>query len=316
MRIVFLGTPDFAVPSLEILINNGFDVVAVVTAPDKPAGRGLQLKSSPVKECALKHNIKVLQPVKLKDTEFVSELQELKADLQIVVAFRMLPEIVWNMPHLGTWNLHGSLLPDYRGAAPINHVIINGETITGLTTFKLSHQIDTGPIALKAQVLIGENETAGELHDKMMFVGAELLLQTIHKISDNSIQLIPQIELENDKIKEAPKIFPEFCKLNFNDTTSVIHNKIRGLSPFPGAHAQLVNKSSSTTLKVYRSQKVMPDLPLGKIGELQIVNDRHIYVSCPDGHLSLLELQLAGKKRLSAKEFLAGFRERENLMLE
>ena len=316
MRIVFLGTPDFAVPSLEILINNGFDVVAVVTAPDKPAGRGLQLKSSPVKECALKHNIKVLQPVKLKDTEFVSELQELKADLQIVVAFRMLPEIVWNMPHLGTWNLHGSLLPDYRGAAPINHVIINGETITGLTTFKLSHQIDTGPIALKAQVLIGENETAGELHDKMMFVGAELLLQTIHKISDNSIQLIPQIELENDKIKEAPKIFPEFCKLNFNDTTSVIHNKIRGLSPFPGAHAQLVNKSYSTTLKVYRSQKVTPDLPLGKTGELQIVNDRHIYVSCPDGHLSLLELQLAGKKRLSAKEFLAGFRERENLMLE
>jgi methionyl-tRNA formyltransferase len=316
MRIVFLGTPDFAVPSLEILINNGFDVVAVVTAPDKPAGRGLQLKSSPVKECALKHNIKVLQPVKLKDAEFISELQDLKADLQVVVAFRMLPEIVWNMPHLGTWNLHGSLLPNYRGAAPINHAIINGEAVTGLTTFKLSHAIDTGPIAFKEEVTINENDTAGDLHDKMMYIGAELMLQTIKAILNNSIQLIPQALLETSDTKEAPKIFPEFCKLNFNESTSVIHNKIRGLSPFPGAYAQLVIKSSSTTLKVYRSQIVTSDFPLGKIGDLTIINDKHIYVSCADGHLSLLELQLAGKKRLSAKEFLAGFRERENLKLE
>jgi methionyl-tRNA formyltransferase len=316
MRIVFLGTPDFAVPSLEILINNGFNVVGVVTAPDKPAGRGLQLKSSPVKECALKHNIKVLQPVKLKDTDFISELKNLKADLQIVVAFRMLPEIVWNMPPLGTWNLHGSLLPDYRGAAPINHAIINGESITGLTTFKLSHEIDTGPVALKEEVIIRENDTAGDLHDKMMQIGATLILKTVKKISENSIQLIPQEQIEMSDIKAAPKIFPEFCKIDFHATCNAVHNKIRGLSPFPGAHAQLVSSSSKTVLKIYRSVKVTLDLPLGKIGEVHIANDKHIYVSCSDGFLSLLELQLAGKKRLSAREFLAGFRERENLKLE
>jgi methionyl-tRNA formyltransferase len=228
----------------------------------------------------------------------------------------MLPEIVWNMPPLGTWNLHGSLLPDYRGAAPINHAIINGEKVTGLTTFKLSHQIDTGPIALKAELMIGENDTAGEVHDRMMQIGAELLAQTVKKISNNTIELTPQSLLISNKIKEAPKIFPEFCRLNFNDSIEVIHNKIRGLSPFPGAQALLVNNSSSTILKVYKSQKVQIDLPLGEIGELHIVHDKHIYVSCKDGHLSLLELQLAGKKRLSAKEFLAGFRERENLKLE
>jgi methionyl-tRNA formyltransferase len=316
MRIIFLGTPDFAVPSLEILIKNGFNVVAVITAPDKPAGRGLQLKSSPIKECALRNHIKVLQPEKLKDPAFLSELQDLKADLQIVVAFRMLPEIVWNMPPLGTWNLHGSLLPDYRGAAPINHAIINGEKVTGLTTFKLSHQIDTGPIALKAELMIGENDTAGEVHDRMMQIGAELLAQTVKKIANNTIELTPQSLLISNENKEAPKIFPEFCRLNFNDSIEVIHNKIRGLSPFPGAQALLVNNSSSTILKVYKSQKVQIDLPLGEIGELHIVHDKHIYVSCKDGHLSLLELQLAGKKRLSAKEFLAGFRERENLKLE
>jgi methionyl-tRNA formyltransferase len=316
MRIIFLGTPDFAVPSLEILIKNGFNIVAVITAPDKPSGRGLQLKSSPIKECAHKHLIKVLQPEKLKDPDFISELRELKADLQIVVAFRMLPEVVWNMPPLGTWNLHGSLLPDYRGAAPINHAIINGETVTGLTTFKLSYQIDTGPMALKTELTIGENDTAGEVHDKMMHLGAELLLQTVLKIADNSIHLTPQSLVIESEIKEAPKIFPEFCRLNFNENVSVIHNKIRGLSPFPGAHTQLVNNFSSTTLKVYRSQKVTIDLPIGEMGELHIINDKHIYVSCSDGHLSLIELQLAGKKRLLAKEFLAGFRERENLKLE
>jgi len=316
MRIIFLGTPEFAVPSLEILIQNGFNVVAVVTAPDKPAGRGLQLKSSPVKECALKHGIKVLQPTKLKDPDFITELQNLHADLQIVVAFRMLPEIVWNMPPLGTWNLHGSLLPNYRGAAPINHAIINGETITGLTTFKLSHEIDTGPVALKEEVIIHENDTAGDLHDKMMQIGATLILKTVKKISENSIQLIPQEQFEMSDIKAAPKIFPEFCKVSFHDTSAAVHNKIRGLSPFPGAHAKLISKNSITSLKIYKSEKATLKLPLGKIGDVHIMNDNNIYVSCSDGFLSLLELQLAGKKRLPAREFLAGFRERENLKLE
>jgi len=316
MRIIFLGTPEFAVPSLEILIQNGFDVVAVVTAPDKPAGRGLQLKSSPVKECALKHNIKVLQPDKLKDAYFLLELRDLKADLQLVVAFRMLPKVVWNMPALGTWNLHGSLLPNYRGAAPINHAIINGEEVTGLSTFKLSHEIDTGPIALKEEVIIQENDTAGDLHDKMMLVGADLVLKTVQLISIGTIQLMPQEHFDTSAINAAPKIFPEFCKLNFHNTCATVHNKIRGLSPFPGAHTQLITNSTSTTLKVYKSEKVKIDLPVDKIGQLQIVNDRHIYVTCEDGHLSLLELQLAGKKRLKAKEFLAGFRERDNLKLE
>ncbi len=315
MRIIFLGTPDFAVPTLEAIIHAGFEVVAVVTAPDRPAGRGLQMRSSPVKECAIKHSIPVLQPEKLRDEEFIRQLKSFDADLQVVVAFRMLPEIVWNMPKLGTWNLHASLLPNYRGAAPINHAIINGESETGLSTFKLVQAIDQGAIALQGVLKIGENETAGELHDRMMFEGSNLMVQTLKQIDEGAIVLKEQDAFIIDLIKEAPKLTSAFCQIDFSNTAANIHNHIRGLSPFPGAHCILINGSERISIKLYRTE-LSDEVPAEIIPGIVHIQDEHIYVSCNDAWLEILELQLAGKKRMGANDFIKGFRSSGQIRME
>ena len=316
MRIIYLGTPDFAVPSLEALIKNNYTVAGVVTAPDKPSGRGLHLKASPVKEFALVHGIPVLQPLKLKDPAFLEDLRSLNPDIQIVVAFRMLPESVWSLPPLGTWNLHASLLPQYRGAAPINHAIINGELETGLSTFRLVHEIDKGAIALQEFLTIGPDETAGELHDRMMLAGADLLLRTIKGIRENSLQLKPQNQLNDRLLKEAPKLNPEFCRINWNLPVANVHNHIRGLSPFPGASTTLIQSDQKFPLKIYNSRIANVNFEHVLPGSIRIEEKRHIYVSCATGWLELLELQLSGKKRLKISEFLPGFRSSKSDIME
>jgi methionyl-tRNA formyltransferase len=308
MRIVFLGTPDFAVPTLEMLVASNFNVVGVVTAPDKPAGRGLILKQSPVKEAALRLGIPVLQPERLKDPDFLKQLTQLKPDVQIVVAFRMLPEAVWNLPRLGTWNLHASLLPQYRGAAPINHAIINGESETGLTTFKLVHEIDQGAIAKQTTIKIGLNETAGDLHDRMMQLGATLMLETIKELETNSLTLIPQKEFIDGPLKEAPKLNSSFCTIDFNLTAQSVHNHIRGLSPFPGAQTKLIQDKTSLPMKIYKTRLLEFDLRAETPGTLLILNKKSMLICCQDAWIEILELQIAGKKRLLVSDFLAGFR--------
>lgn len=302
-RIIFMGTPDFAVESLDAVLNAGYNVIAVVTAPDKPAGRGLQFSESAVKKFAVAKDLKVLQPLKLKDPSFIEELRELNADLQIVVAFRMLPEIVWDMPPMGTINVHGSLLPQYRGAAPINRAIMNGETETGVTTFKLKHQIDTGDILLQKKIAIGDNETAGELHDRMKVAGAELLVETINKLVGGDIAIIRQDQLEPDQLKHAPKIFTEDCRIDFNKTTSEVHNQIRGLSPFPGAFTTLQNK----TCKIFRTEKRI-GIPAIPIGNFETDGKSKLSFACADGYVDVKELQIEGKKRMQVEDFLRGFR--------
>ena len=304
LRIVFMGTPDFAVASLDSLVDAGCKVVAVITAPDKPAGRGMKPQESAVKKYAVEKKIKVLQPQKLKDPQFLEELKALKADLQIVVAFRMLPEVVWNMPPMGTINVHGSLLPQYRGAAPINWAIINGEKETGLTTFKLQHEIDTGNILLQEKIVIGEDETAGELHDKMKMAGAELLLKTVKAIAHGTLQETAQdVEQQTETLKHAPKIFTDTCNINWHKPVTEVYNLIRGLSPYPAAFTQLEGK----TLKIYKASKeiLQPTTPPG-----QWETDRKTYLrfACTDGFIQLQELQLEGKKRLTVEEFLRGYR--------
>lgn len=315
MRIIFLGTPDFAVPTLEAIIHEGFEVVAVVTAPDRPAGRGLQMRSSPVKECAVKHNIPVLQPEKLRDEEFIHQLKSFDADLQVVVAFRMLPEIVWNMPKLGTWNLHASLLPNYRGAAPINHAIINGESETGLSTFKLVHAIDQGAIALQGVLKIGKNETAGELHDRMMVEGSNLMVQTLKQIDEGTIVLKDQDAFNLLEIKEAPKLTTAYCQIQFSKTATNVHNHIRGLSPFPGAHCILVNGTEQIPVKLYRTE-LSNVVPAEIIPGIVHIQNEHIYVCCKESWLEILELQLAGKKRMGARDFIKGFRSSGQIRME
>ena len=243
-RIIFMGTPEFAVASLDALVRAGFNVVAVVTGPDKPAGRGMKLQESAVKKYAIEKGLNILQPEKLKNQQFLENLRSLNADIQVVVAFRMLPEVVWNMPPMGTINVHGSLLPQYRGAAPINWAVINGEKETGVTTFKLKHEIDTGDILLQERIPIGENETAGELHDRMKEIGADVLVKTIKGLKDDGLKETPQSSIHDsrfavDDLRHAPKIFTETCKINFTKTTAEVHNLIRGLSPFPGAFTML-----------------------------------------------------------------------------
>jgi methionyl-tRNA formyltransferase len=308
MRIVFLGTPDFAVPTLELLAASDFEVVGVVTVPDKPAGRGLVLKQSPVKEAAIRLGIPVLQPERLKDPVFLNALTELRADIQIVVAFRMLPETVWNLPSLGTWNLHASLLPQYRGAAPINHAIINGESETGLTTFKLVHEIDQGAVAKQTTLKIDPNETAGDLHDRMMSIGARLVLETIRELENKSLVLIPQQEFIKGPLKEAPKLNSAFCAINFKRPAQLVHNHIRGLSPFPGAHAVLTHGNTSMPVKIYKTRLWEDELKADLPGKLLIVNKKSMLVYCQDAWLEILELQIAGKKRMLASDFLVGFR--------
>ncbi len=296
-----MGTPDFAVASLDALVQANFDVVAVVTAPDKPAGRGQKLNESAVKKYAVEKGIPVLQPEKLKNPEFIEELRSYQADLQVVVAFRMLPEIVWNMPAKGTINLHGSLLPQYRGAAPINHAIINGEKESGVTTFFLKQEIDTGDIILSDSVPIADDETAGELHDKLMVVGANLLVRTLLAIEANKITEQPQPQ--NDDLKHAPKIFKEDCKIDWNSPAQTIHNLIRGLSPYPTAFTVLNEKN----LKVFRAE--IEDKEPGIVaGGFLTDGKTYLKFAAKDGFIKLLDIQYEGKKRMLIEDFLRGMR--------
>jgi methionyl-tRNA formyltransferase len=307
LRIVFMGTPAFAVASLDALVNAGCTIVAVITAPDKPAGRGLQLQQSAVKQYAVQHNLLVLQPEKLKNVDFLSQLQALEADLQIVVAFRMLPEVVWNMPSMGSLNLHGSLLPQYRGAAPINWAVINGEKETGVTTFKLKHAIDTGDILMQERFVIGENDTAGEVHDKMMAIGASLLVKTVRALAANTIQEHPQMNNANnlqEQLHHAPKIFTEHCKIDLSKPVGEVHNLIKGLSPFPGAFTYLNGKM----LKIYKSEKELTATAAILIGNYSTDGKTFLKFACADGFIHVKELQLEGKKRMLIEDFLKGFR--------
>ena len=306
LRIVFMGTPEFAVAALDKLVQAGCSIVGVVTAPDKAAGRGMQLQQSAVKQYAIEHGLFILQPEKLKSPDFLEQLKNLHADLQIVVAFRMLPELVWNMPPMGTVNLHGSLLPQYRGAAPINWAIIHGEKFTGVTTFKLQHEIYTGDILLTATIPIGEQETAGELHDKMKEIGAELLLETVKGLSAGDLMETPQIRMDEARaaeLKIAPKIFTASCQINWNKPVSEIYNLIRGLSPYPAAFSFLEGKK----VKIFKTE-IMNTLPSVAAGEFETDKKTFLYFAGSDGYISLLELQLEGKKKMEIADFLRGYR--------
>ena len=302
MKIVFMGTPDFAVASLEALLNAGENVVAVITAPDKPAGRGQKIQSSAVKTFAIEHKIPVLQPHKLKDPAFLSELKALDADLQVVVAFRMLPEVVWNMPPKGTINLHASLLPQYRGAAPINHAIINGEKVTGVSTFFLTHDIDTGNIIFSEEVDILPQDTAGDLHDKLMQVGAQLLTKTVKALEQGVFKETEQPQ-DNKNLKQAPKIFKEDCIINWNQSTQKVNDFIRGLSPYPTAYTTLHEK----VLKVF---KATPEITEVSEAPGSIISDEKTFIkiACTDGYIRIDDLQLQGKKRMKTEDFLRGYR--------
>lgn len=292
--------------SLNALVEARFNIVGVITAPDKPGGRGLKLTESALKKYAVEKGLHVLQPPKLKNPEFLAELQALAADLQIVVAFRMLPEVVWNMPPLGTINLHGSLLPQYRGAAPINWAIINGEKETGVTTFKLKQEIDTGDILLQEKVLIGENDTAGQLHDIMKEIGANLLVTTVKGIEDGSLQETAQSEASKqftDELKHAPKLFTENCTIDWNKSCDAIYNLIRGLSPYPAAITSLDGK----ILKIYQSTREKMD-PRGVAGTYTTDGKTYLKFACANGYIRAIDLQLEGKKRMGIKEFLRGYR--------
>ena len=301
MKIVFMGTPEFAVPSLDILVKSGYDIVGVVTATNKLGGRGgKQLIQSAVKQYALEHQLPVLQPEKLKSNEFVEILRGLEADLFIVVAFRMLPEVVWTMPRLGTMNLHGSLLPKYRGAAPINWAIIKGEKETGVTTFFLKHEIDTGDVLFMEKLPIGEEDTVGDIHDRMMALGAETVLKSVQTIEKGGYVLQPQMDTE---ATHAPKIFTETCEINFSHTTQQVHNFIRGLSPYPTAWTML----EGLKLKVFKASKEItpPQVP---IGTFESDNKNYVRVATFDGYIHLLDVQLEGRKRMLIKDFLNGYR--------
>lgn len=293
-----MGTPEFAVPSLDILVKNNYNVVAVITAPDKPAGRGQKLVESEVKKYAVANGLEVLQPTNLKDADFIEQLRGFKADLQIVVAFRMLPEVVWAMPPKGTFNLHGSLLPQYRGAAPINWAVINGETETGVTTFMLKHEIDTGSIIMQDREIIAPEDTVGTLYERLMHKGAQLVLKTVRSIESNSYQLLPQ---DNSKeLKHAPKIFKETCQLDFKKSATENHNLVRGLSPYPGAYFLYQAKS----YKVYKTEIVT-----GVVDTKELLTDdkTFVYLRCLGGtYLSVLEIQPEGKKRMGIEDFLRG----------
>jgi methionyl-tRNA formyltransferase len=309
-NIVFMGTPEFAVASLDVLVKAGFTIAGVITAPDKPAGRGMKLTESAVKKYAVEKGLHILQPEKLKNPLFIEELKALKADLQVVVAFRMLPETVWNMPPMGTINLHGSLLPQYRGAAPINWAVINGEKETGVTTFKLQHEIDTGNILLQESFAIGEDETAGEVHDKMKEIGAALLVKTIQGLADGSLKEQPQLSVtdsrlttDGSQLRLAPKIFTETCKIDWNKPVEEIYNLIRGLAPFPAAFTFLNDKM----LKIYNSKKEMA-MPSVATGEFVTDNKTYLKFAAPNGYIHATEIQLEGKKKMLIDEFLRGYR--------
>lgn len=307
LKIVFFGTPEFAVASLKALMEGGYNVVAVVTMPDKPAGRGKHMSQSAVKEYALEAGLPVLQPVRLKDEGFVDELRRLDADLFIVIAFRMLPEVVWGMPRLGTFNLHGSLLPRYRGAAPINWAVINGDDHTGVTTFFLSHEIDTGDVIDRIPMPIGADDDAGTVHDRMMMLGAELTVSTVNRILTGNLQATPQSELEPDvEPTPAPKIFKDTCHIDWTRPAAHVRNLIRGLAPYPGAWSHLyADGAEQGTLKIYAT--ALTDRITTKPGCVCVDRSR-MYVGCGDLSLEILSVQAQGKKRMSAADFLRGCR--------
>lgn len=302
LRIVFMGTPEFAVGILDSIIKNKYDVVGVITAADKPAGRGQKIKYSAVKEYALQHNLHLLQPTNLKDATFLSELKSLNANLQVVVAFRMLPEVVWNMPPLGTFNLHASLLPHYRGAAPINWAIINGETKTGVTTFFIDDKIDTGAMIMSKDCLINENENAGELHDKLMLLGQSTVIETLELIEKNEIKTTLQVDY--DDIKTAYKLNKENCKIDFSKTGTAIHNLIRGLSPYPAAWCFIKNKEEEWNVKIYEADFIKEEHNF-ETGQL-IATKKEMKIAVINGFLHIKSIQFPGKKRMKTHEILNG----------
>jgi len=309
LRIIFMGTPEFAVASLKALVETNHNIVGVITNPDKPAGRGQKIKKSEVKKYAIEKKLHILQPEKLKNSGFIEQLKKLKADLQIVIAFRMLPEVVWNMPQYGTFNLHASLLPQYRGAAPINWAIINGEKKTGATTFFIEHKIDTGKIIFHEEVPILANETAGELHDKLMVIGAKLVLKTVESIWNNSFPQIDQASMINnsENLKPAPKINKEDCKIKWDKNILEVYNFIRGLSPYPGAWSEILSLSNKKLfIKIFQTEIIRKQhsCPVGKIIS---DNKTYIKISAKNGFVYLKSLQLAGKKKLQVEDFLKGF---------
>ncbi len=302
IKIVFFGTPEFAVASLDRLIKDGCDVAAVVTAPDKPAGRGHKMLQSDVKRYATEHNLRVLQPEKLKNEEFLSELRAINADLFIVIAFRMLPEAVWAMPRLGTFNLHASLLPNYRGAAPINRAVMAGETKTGVTTFFLKHEIDTGDLIEQRETVIGPDECVGDVHDRLMAMGAEMVSHTVKEIEQGTVKTTPQPEGD---FTPAPKIFSEDCEIDWSRTNREVHNHVRGLSPYPLAWSNLIeNSGRPIKLKIYKTKLTDENIEAGKVK----VADGRFLVGCGEGSVEILELLPAGKKRMDAASFLRGYK--------
>ena len=309
MRIVYFGTPEFAASQLEAILKAGYEVAAVVTTPDKPAGRGKKIQCSEVKKTASEHCLSVLQPEKLKDPEFLQALESYHADLFVVVAFRMLPAVVWKMPPLGTFNLHASLLPQYRGAAPINHAIINGETETGLTTFFLNEEIDKGKVIMRQSVAIRPDETAGELHDELMLLGNKLVVETIKKIENNDLQTVSQEELAAGTVlKDAPKIFKDFCNIRWNQDCQTIFNHIRGLSPYPAAHTCLKSDNNEALdLKIFKTE-IEPTQPSVQPGTVMTDGKSFLKVAANDGFIHLITLQQAGKKAMNIEEFLRGTR--------
>lgn len=309
LRIVYMGTPDFAVAPLKKLVEGGYNVVGCITMPDKEAGRGHHIQFSPVKEYAISQNIPLLQPAKLKDEQFLADLKAWNADIQIVVAFRMLPEVVWNMPRLGTFNLHGSLLPQYRGAAPINWAVINGEKETGVTTFFLTHEIDTGKIILQKKISIGENDCVGDIHDQLMEIGADLVAETMDLVLAGKVESKEQkcFYKDESELKSAPKIFKETCKINWNQNTETIHNFVRGLSPYPAAWCNLTDpKGETITVKIFETEKILTNHNQC-IGSFKY-DKKFIDIAVNDGYVRIKSLQIPGKKRLTTEEFLRGYK--------
>jgi len=309
LRIVYMGTPEFAVESLKCLVEGGYHVVGVLTMPDKPAGRGQKVRYSPVKQYALEQGLTLLQPANLKDPDFQAELKALQADLQIVVAFRMLPEAVWNMPRFGTFNLHASLLPQYRGAAPINWAVINGDRETGITTFFLEHGMDTGKVIQQVHVPIGEADNVGDVHDRLMLLGGKLVLETVDAILAGNLKPIAQSEMQGaENSLLAPKIFKDTCRINWSQSTAQVYNFVRGLSPYPAARTTLISaKGEEVEVKIYETRKVLDDLKKVEPGTVISDGKNSLAFATTDGLLEIVELQQAGKKRMSAGDFLRGF---------
>lgn len=309
LRIVYMGTPEFAVESLRCLVEGGYNVVGVITMPDKPAGRGHKLQYSPVKQYALEHNLPLLQPEKLKDEAFLEALRTWKADLQIVVAFRMLPEVVWNMPRLGTFNLHASLLPQYRGAAPINWAVINGDTETGVTTFFLKHEIDTGEIIQQVRIPIADTDDAGMVHDKLMMLGGQLVTETVDAILNGTVKTLPQENMAMaGELRPAPKIFKETCRIDWHQPVKRIYDFIRGLAPHPAAWTELKQPDGNTIiLKIFETEKLVQSHGLAP-GSICTDGKTYLHIAATDGFVGIRSLQLPGKKRLKVDELLRGFR--------